>query len=95
MASERGPRNKLVGFIMQNWHVPEDGVPVVSGGKPIGKVTSARFSPTMNKGFGLAWVPAELAQDGTQISVQDNGVPQPAQVALQSFYDPEGELLRQ
>ena len=95
LASEQGPRNKLVGFIMQNWHVPEDGVPVVSGGKPIGKVTSARFSPTMNKGFGLAWVPAELAQDGTQISVLVNGVPQPAQVALQPFYDPEGELLRQ
>ena len=95
LAAEQGPRNKLVGFIMQNWHVPEDGVPVVSGGKPIGKVTSARFSPTMNKGDGLAWVPAELAQAGTQISVIVNGVPQPAQVALQPFYDPEGKLLRQ
>ena len=93
--SDRGLRNKLVGFIMADGQVPEDGVPVVSGGKPIGKVTSARFSPTMNKGFGLAWVPAELAQDGTQISVLVNGVPQPAQVALQPFYDPEGELLRQ
>ena len=95
LASERGPRNKLVGFIMQNGQVPEDGVPVVSGGKPIGKVTSARFSPTMHKGFGLAWVPAELAQDGTQISILVNGKPRPAHVTLQPFYDPEGERLRQ
>ncbi len=49
----------------------------------------------MNKGFGLAWVPAELAQDGTQISVLVNGKPRPAQVTLQPFYDPEGERLRQ
>ncbi len=95
LASERIPRNKLVGFIMQDGQVPEDGVPVVSGYKPIGKVTSARLSPTMNKGFGLAWVPAELAQDGTQISVLVNGEPRPAQVTLQPFYDPEGERLRQ
>ena len=95
LASERGLRNKLVGFVMRDGQVPEDGVPVVSGDKPIGKVTSARFSPTMNKGFGLAWVPAELAQDGTQISVLVNGKPRPAQVTLQPFYDPDGERLRQ
>jgi sarcosine oxidase subunit alpha len=95
LASERGLRNKLVGFVMLNGQVPEDGVPVVSGSKPIGKVTSARFSPTLNKGIGLAWIPANLAQDGTQISVLVSGKPQTAQVTLQPFYDPEGERLRQ
>ena len=95
MASDRGLRNKLVGFIMEDGQVPEDGVPVVSGDKPIGKVTSARFSPTMNKGFGIAWVPVELAQNGAQISILVNGKPRPAQVTLQPFYDPEGERLRQ
>ncbi len=95
LASERGLRNKLVGFVMRNGQVPEDGVPVVLGNKPIGKVTSARFSPTMKKGFGLAWVPTELAQDGAQISILINGKPTPAQVTLQPFYDPKGERLRQ
>jgi sarcosine oxidase subunit alpha len=95
LASERGLPNKLVGFVMSNGQVPEDGVPVVSGNKPIGKVTSARFSPTMKKGFGIAWVPVELAQDGTQISILVRGKPQPAQVTLQPFYDPAGERLRQ
>ena len=95
LASERGLRNKLVGFVMLNGQVPEDGVPIVSGSKPIGKVTSARFSPTLKKGVGLAWIPADLAQDGTQISVLVGGKPQAAQVTLQPFYDPEGERLRQ
>ena len=95
LASERGLPNKLVGFVMRDGQVPEDGVPVVAGNKPIGKVTSARLSPTMDKGFGLAWVPAELAQDGAQISILVRGKPLPAQVTLQPFYDPEGERLRQ
>ena len=75
--------------------VPEDGVPIVSGNKPIGKVTSARFSPTMNKGFGLAWVPAELAQEGARINILIKGKPQPARVTLEPFYDPEGARLKQ
>ena len=95
LASERGLPNKLVGFVMSNGQVPEDGVPVVSGNKPVGKVTSARFSPTMKKGFGIAWVPMELAQDGTQINILVRGKLQPAEVTLKPFYDPEGERLRQ
>ena len=91
----RGLPNKLVGFVMSNGQVPEDGVPVVSGNKPVGKVTSARFSPTMKKGFGIAWVPMELAQDGTQINIMVRGKLQPAEVTLEPFYDPEGERLRQ
>ncbi|CAI8008560.1 Aminomethyltransferase [Geodia barretti] len=61
--------NKLVGFVMLDGKTPEEGVPVVTGAKPIGRVTSARFSPTMGKGFGLAWVPVELAQDGAEIHI--------------------------
>ena len=93
-ASERGPRQKLVGFIMQDGLVPEDGVPVVSNGHPVGRVTSARLSPTMGKGFGLAWVPTDLAQEGVSIEVLINDRRVPAQVTLQSVYDPDGERLR-
>ena len=95
LASERGLPDKLVGFVMSIDQVPEDGVPIVSGNKPIGKVTSARFSPTMNKGFGLARVPAELAHEGARINILVKGKPQPAQVTLEPFYDPEGARLRQ
>jgi sarcosine oxidase subunit alpha len=94
VASQRGPKQKLVGFIMENGVVPRDGVPVVSGGHPVGRVTSARRSPTLGKGFGLAWVPVELAREGARIDVIVDDQRQPARVTLQPVYDPEGHRLR-
>ena len=92
--SERGLRNKLVGFVMRDGLVPADGAPVVSGRTPIGRVTSARRSPTTSKGFGLAWVPADVAEEGSSISILIDGRSLPAQVTLRPFYDPDGERLR-
>ena len=93
--SERGLRNKLVGFVMRDGLVPDDGAPVVAGRTPLGRVTSARRSPTTSKGFGLAWVPVEMAEEGSQISILVNGKSEPAQVTLRPFYDPDGERLRE
>ena len=91
---KRGLRDKLVGFIMRDGHVPDDGDPVVVGRAPIGRVTSARLSPTLGKGFGLAWVPVELAEQGQEITIQVDGNALPAEVTLQPVYDPDGARLR-
>jgi len=93
-AAERGIKQMLVGFIMENGAVPEDGVPVISEGRPVGRVTSARLSPTLNKGFGLAWVPSHLAEEGAHIEVLISQREQPARVTLQPVYDPDGARLR-
>ena len=53
--------------------VPDDGVPVMLDGGPVGRVTSARLSPTLGRGFGLAWVPVDLAEDGSPIGVRVDG----------------------
>ena len=91
---ERGPRNRLVGFVMRDGDTPEDGDPVVVGEAPVGRVTSARLSPTLGKGLGLAWVPVELAQEGVEIRIRVDGRDLPADVTLEPFYDPEGLRLR-
>ena len=93
--NERGLRNKLVGFIMRDGRVPDDGDPVVMSDKPVGRVTSSRLSPTLRKGFGLAWVPTELAEEGGEIRVRVDGEDLPADVTLSPFYDPEGKRLRE
>lgn len=93
-AAERGLRQRLVGFVMEDGLVPEDGVPVVSHGRPVGRVTSARLSPALGKGFGLAWVPTELADEGAHIEVLIRGRERGARVTLQPVYDPDGERLR-
>ena len=94
VASERGLQQRLVGFITQDSSYPEDGTPVVSGSRPIGRVTSSRLSPTMKRGFGLAWVPPERAKEGETIEVMIGDRPVPARVTLQPFYDPDGHRLR-
>ena len=94
VAQERGASQKLVGFIMADGVVPQDGVPVVSQGRPVGRVTSARLSPTLGKGFGLAWVPPDLAREGVSIEVVAGGRRLPATVTLEAVYDPGGERLR-
>ena len=94
VAAERGLQQRLVGFVMPGPAAPEDGTPVVSGGRPVGRVTSARLSPTLGKGFGLAWVPPELAKQGASIEVLVDRRPVTASVTLEPVYDPEGHRLR-
>ena len=94
VASDRGLQQRLVGFITQDASYPEDGTPVMSGSRPIGRVTSARLSPTMKQGFGLAWVPPEFAREGETIEVLIGDRPVAARVTLHPVYDPEGHRLR-
>ena len=91
----RGYRNRLVGFVMNDATVPPEGNPVVADGKPVGRVTSSRLSPTLNVGYGLMWAPVELAEEGVEVHIQINDLPTPARVTLQPFYDPDGLRLRE
>ena len=91
---ERGDENRLVGFTMDNGAVPTEGAAVVSDGRPVGRVTSSRFSPKLERTIGMAWVPVALAEDGTAIELADEGKRLSAQVQTTPFYDPDQERLR-
>jgi sarcosine oxidase subunit alpha len=89
------PRSRLVGFFMVDRNlVPPEGSQVVADGRPVGRVTSARFSPTLGRSLGLAWVPAAAAQAGQRFLVRHNGADVPAEVSGLPFYDPEGLRLK-
>ncbi len=93
---DRGLKNQLVGFIVNDGNVPKDGSPIVSDdSRPIGRVTSSRYSPTINSGFGLAWVPIDQAQQDEQINILIDDAPVKAKVTLKPIYDPEGKRLRE
>ena len=95
MIEDRGLRNKLVGFVMEDGVVPNDGVPVMLDGYPVGKVTSSRRSPGNGRGFGLAWVPVDLSTDGTRIDIWvDRETTAAARVVDEPVYDPAGERVR-
>jgi sarcosine oxidase subunit alpha len=93
-ARERGNREQLVGFEMGDHVVPAEGAQVVRGGRPVGRVTSARWSAQLNKAIGLAWLPPDLAQEDSAFEIRIDGRLEPAQVRLHPFFDPDGEHLR-
>ena len=94
VAADRGLQQRLVGFVVSMAAAPEDGTPVVEGARPIGRVTSARLSPTLGRGFGLAYVPPSHAREGASIQVLIGDRPVAATVTLEPVYDPEGHRLR-
>jgi sarcosine oxidase, subunit alpha len=88
--AEQPLETALVGFTVDNGHVPTEGAVVL----PAGQVTSARHSPQLGRVIGMAWVPAEQASDGQRITISDNGLKLEAKVVTRPFYDPDGEVLR-
>jgi sarcosine oxidase subunit alpha len=92
---QRGPRARLVGFHMvERDRVPPEGCQVVEKGKPVGRVTSARYSPTMARALGLAWLPAHPAEAGGRFWIRWNDTDVAAVVAPLPFYDGEGKRLK-
>jgi glycine cleavage system aminomethyltransferase T len=92
---ERGPRELLVGFEMEDGRLPPEGAQVVlQERRPAGRVTSARWSRELHRVIGMAWVPAEFAEEGTVFYVTVDGGFEKATVRLRPFFDPDGERLR-
>jgi aminomethyltransferase len=58
------PTRRLVGLGVEAGGVPRPGCPVLDGADAVGRVTSGTFSPTLQRGIALAYVPAALARPG-------------------------------
>ena len=95
-AAEEPPETALVGFTLPDGQVPTEGAVVLTanGDGQVGQVTSARHSPQLGGVIGMAWVPSGLAEEGTDITISDEGRRLQARVVTKPFYDPEGEVLR-
>jgi aminomethyltransferase len=52
----------------------------------VGSVTSGTFSPTLQRGIGLGYVPAALAAPDTAIAVDVRGRTLPAHTARKPLY---------
>ena len=91
---ERGPQERLVGFTAPDGWLPPEGASIVRDGKWVGRVTSARRSAAVGSVIGLAWVPADMASDGTAFEIQFGGSHTTGTVRTAPFYDPDGQRLR-
>ena len=93
-AGERALETTLVGFSVADGDLPSEGAAVVAGGIVAGRVTSSRYSPQLDRVIGMAWVPAALARDGSEITISEDGRRLTGEVTTRPFYDPEGKVLR-
>jgi aminomethyltransferase len=82
---EEGPREKLIAFVMEEPGIPRQGMTIEEGGE----VTSGSLSPMLSKGIGLAYVPSELAQPDTTLTIDVRGRPKKARVVKTGIYKRE------
>jgi aminomethyltransferase len=82
----RGLSKKLVGFTLTERGIPRHGYQILRDGKPAGVVTSGTQSPTLKIPVGLAYVPNDLAAEGSTFAVEIRGRAVAARIVKTPFY---------
>jgi aminomethyltransferase len=77
-----GPAEKLVPFMIEGAGIARQGNPILGGGE----VTSGTYSPSLERGIGMAYVPAQRAAPGTPIEIDVRGTIRQAIVAEKPLY---------
>ncbi|HSW30933.1 MAG TPA: glycine cleavage system aminomethyltransferase GcvT [Longimicrobiales bacterium] len=83
---EAGVPRRLVGLRVTGKAFPRHGYPILSGGAPVGVVTSGTVSPTLGWGVAMGYVPPELAKPDTALQIDVRGKPVDAAVQRPPFY---------
>jgi aminomethyltransferase len=85
-ARAAGTAEKLAPFVIEGTGIPRQGNPVLAGGEPAGTVTSGTYAPSLERGAGMAYVRAELAEPGTEVEIDVRGKRRPARIASKPLY---------
>src|SRR5438552_3059610 len=83
---ERGLSRRLRGLVVDGRQPPRQGYPVLVEGKPAGEVTSGNFSPTLEQGIALAFLPPAV-EIGQTVEVEMRNRPVPARVVKLPFVE--------
>ncbi len=91
-----GVLNKLCTLVIggEDWLPLYGAEAVVSEGRVITRLRSSGYGHTVGKNIGLAYLPLELAKEGTALEIEIFGEPVPARVAARVLYDSAGKELK-
>jgi aminomethyltransferase len=91
---EEGVQRKIVGVEIAGERLEMNSTrwPVRSRGREVGTVTSAIYSPRLEKNIGFAWVPVELSELGSTVSVETPDGERNATVVEMPFVDPGKQI---
>jgi aminomethyltransferase len=90
---EKGVRRRLVGLTIHERGFPRPGYAVLADGRVVGGLTSGTVSPSLGHGVALAYVPTELAGEGSELQVDARGRLLTAVVTRPPFFK-EGSIRR-
>jgi aminomethyltransferase len=82
---EEGPSRRLAAFVMEEPGVPRQGMRIAEGGE----VTSGSHSPMLERGIGMGYVEASLAEPGTELTIDLRGRERHARVVRKPIYKRE------
>jgi aminomethyltransferase len=87
---EEGPARRLAAFVMDDPGIPRQGMAILgSDGEAVGEVTSGSHSPMLERGIGMGYVDAGLAQPGTELTIDIRGRQRRAAVVKKPIYSRE------
>ena len=84
--AQKGTKKRLVGLELSNRAIARKNYQVFNKDLCIGTVSSGSWSPTLQKGIALAYVPVELSKEGTELNVEIRGTQHPAKIIKKPFY---------
>jgi glycine cleavage system T protein (aminomethyltransferase) len=83
---EEGIKRRLVGFEVADRLIARDGCPVLADESAVGRVTSGSPAPFLKKNIGMAYVPLDLADPGTDLRIGVRNQQARARVVPTPFY---------
>ena len=81
-----GLTRQLAAFEMMERGIPRHDMTIFSNDRPVGKVTSGNFSPILQKGIGLGYVPPALCNEGMLLEIDIRGKRVQAKIVTLPFY---------
>jgi aminomethyltransferase len=84
-----GLKRSRIGLSIIGKGIPRAESKILKSGKELGMVTSGTFSPILNGGIAMGYVPLENAGLGEELSIEVHGKLLDAEVVGFPFYDPK------
>ena len=85
----QGLTHQLAGFELLERGVPRHDMPIMKNGESVGVVTSGNFSPILQTGIGMGFLPPDYSREGTDLHINIRGKMVPAKIVSPPFYKRE------
>jgi aminomethyltransferase len=87
-ARSEGTAQQLAPFVIVDRGIPRQGNAVIGpDGAEAGVVTSGTHAPSLERGIGMAYVDAELAEPGTEVEIDVRGKRRAARIESKPLYE--------